>query len=82
MLGRHLREARLEAGLTQEQLAQAARVDRTYISMLEREERSPTMAVFFDLCHALAIKPSTLVARAEGEYRPQSRRRRHRSPKS
>ena len=79
MLGAYLRDARVNAGLTQEQLAHAARLDRTYISMLERDLRSPTLEVFFDLCHALDLKPSTLVGRIEGEYKPKSRRSRRRS---
>jgi transcriptional regulator with XRE-family HTH domain len=65
MLGSVLREVREEAGLTQEALADAANLHRTYVSLVERDLRSPTVAVLFRLCRALRIKPSEFVARLE-----------------
>ena len=41
MLGEELRAARLRAGLTQEELAHRANVDRSYISQLEHNLKSP-----------------------------------------
>jgi len=41
-------------------------VHRTYVSMLERDKKSPTLAVLFRLCDALGVRPSTLIARLEG----------------
>jgi transcriptional regulator with XRE-family HTH domain len=66
MFGDELRRAREKAGLTQEELAERAGVHRTYVSMLERDKKSPTLAVLFRLCDALGVRPSTLIARLEG----------------
>ena len=68
MFGRHLREARKLAGLTQEQLAHKAKLDRTYISLLERDLRSPTLKIFFRICQVLGVRPSDLVTRMESKH--------------
>jgi transcriptional regulator with XRE-family HTH domain len=65
MFGEELRKAREKAGLTQEQLAFRAGVHRTYISLLERDLKSPTLNMLFRLCKALAIPAGKLVARIE-----------------
>lgn len=65
MFGEELRKAREKAGLTQEQLAFKAGVHRTYISLLERNEKSPTLNMLFRLCAALAICASKLIAKVE-----------------
>lgn len=65
MLGEELRKAREVAELTQEQLAFAAQVDRSYISQLERDLKSPTLEMLFRLCDALGVSPSEVVARVE-----------------
>ena len=65
MLGDILREAREKAGLTQEQLAFQAGVDRTYVSQLENDKKSPTVATLFRLCSAMKVSPSKLLARLE-----------------
>lgn len=59
--GKVLRVARKEAGLTQEELAHAAKVDRTFVSMIERGERQPTVRVLFKLADALNTSPVRLV---------------------
>jgi transcriptional regulator with XRE-family HTH domain len=73
MLGHELRAAREEAGLTQEALADAAGVHRTYVSLLERELKSPTVDVLFRLCRAVGVRPSELLARFEKQYRSKRR---------
>lgn len=75
MLGDEIRKARQAAGLSQEQLALRAGVDRTYVSMLEREIHSPTLDTLISLCRVLAIRPSELVARVEQGYRARRKRR-------
>lgn len=65
MLGRVLREKREAAGLTQEQLAFAADVHRTYVSMLERGIKSPTVDVLFRICDALDVQASEVIAEVE-----------------
>ncbi len=65
MLGDELRRARLKAGLSQEQLGFAAKIDRTYVSMLERDLKSPTLKTFMRLCRALKVSPSAVVRKLE-----------------
>jgi transcriptional regulator with XRE-family HTH domain len=53
--------------MTQEQLAFAAGVDRSYISQLENDRRSPTLDFLFRLCEAMDVSTSRIVARVEKE---------------
>ena len=63
--GREIRKARESLGKSQESLAFDAEVHRTYISMIERGQKSPTLGVILRLAKALNLKPSELVGRAE-----------------
>ena len=65
MLGSEVRKAREAAGMSQETLGFEAGVHRTYISLLERDLKSPTLNVLFRICKALGISASELVARVE-----------------
>lgn len=65
MLGDELKRAREEAKMTQEQLSFDAKIDRTYVSMLENNKKSPTVDVLFRICNALGISASELIGRAE-----------------
>ena len=65
MLGRELQKSREAAGLTQEELAFLAKVDRTYISQLENDRKSPTVEVLLRLCHAMKTQASEIIARIE-----------------
>ncbi len=65
MLGNELRKARDDAKMTQEQLSFAAEIDRTYVSMLENNKKSPTVEVLFRICKALGISASEVIARVE-----------------
>jgi len=78
MLGNELRKARKAAGLTQEQLAFAAGVDRTYISHLECDKKSPTVAMLFKICGPMGVAPSTIISKVErgGPRRKPSRQAR------
>jgi transcriptional regulator with XRE-family HTH domain len=59
--GRVLRTARDTAGLSQEQLAEAADVDRTYPSLLERGLRQPTLHMLLRLASAVGMEPGVMV---------------------
>ncbi|MBN1866256.1 helix-turn-helix transcriptional regulator [Candidatus Sumerlaeota bacterium] len=65
MIGDEIRRARVAAGLTQEELSFRAEVHRTYVSLLERGKRSPTIDVLFRIANAVGVKASVLVARVE-----------------
>ena len=58
-----LREARQKAGLTQEALADAASVDRTYVGLLENGRRQPSLSAIFAIASALEMTPELLVRR-------------------
>lgn len=59
--GRILRNVRNERGLSQEQLALESGLDQTFISLLERGERQPTLTSLFQLCEALKLDPDDVV---------------------
>jgi len=65
VFGQVLREQRAARGLSQEELALAADVDRTFVSQMERGIRQPTVTTLWKLAHALGIQPTTLVGRME-----------------
>lgn len=65
MLGKELKRARESAGMSQERLAFAAGVHRTYISLLERDKKSPTLNVLLRICKALGVSAAQVVARIE-----------------
>jgi transcriptional regulator with XRE-family HTH domain len=62
LVGRNVRRHRLAAGLSQEDLADAASLDRTYVSGVERGVRNPTVRVLQSLAAALDVKPADLLA--------------------
>ena len=64
-LGQAIRERRIERELTQEKLASRARVNRTYVSDLERGLKSPTLDVLDSLAAALKVEAHVLVEAAE-----------------
>ncbi|WP_323144914.1 helix-turn-helix domain-containing protein [Massilia phyllosphaerae] len=63
--GKVLRAVRKEVGLTQEELALAAEIDRTFVSLIERGERQPTVRVIFRIAAALRVSPSHLILLTE-----------------
>jgi transcriptional regulator with XRE-family HTH domain len=65
MVGEELKKARESAGKSQEQLAFDAEIDRSYLSQLENNRKSPTLETLFRLCEALGIRASELIARVE-----------------
>ncbi len=64
-LGKALRQHRLAADLTQEQLGLESGVQRNFISLIETGQNQPTVGTIFRLAAALRIKPSKLVSDAE-----------------
>ena len=73
LFGDALRQARKSAGISQEELAFDAKVDRTYVSQLENGHKSPTVDVLFRVCPVLGIAASELIAQVERAM--QSRRK-------
>ena len=59
--GETLRHLRAQKGLSQEVLGFESGYHRTYISLLERGKKSPSLKTIFQLANALNIKPSELI---------------------
>jgi transcriptional regulator with XRE-family HTH domain len=60
-----LRQLRERAGLSQEALADKSGLDRTYISLLERAQRQPTLKTLARLADALGISLAALSKKVE-----------------
>jgi transcriptional regulator with XRE-family HTH domain len=60
-----LRELRKRAGMSQEQLALNADLQRNYISLLERGLNSASIKTLFKLASVLQIDPSQMLEQAE-----------------
>ena len=65
--GREIKKARESLQKSQETLAFDAEVHRTYISLIERGQKSPTLAVIVRLAKALKVKPSELLRRVDAQ---------------
>jgi transcriptional regulator with XRE-family HTH domain len=56
-----LRDLRQGRGLSQEALAQESDLDRTFISLLERGLRQPSLRTMLQLAGPLGVQPERLV---------------------
>jgi len=65
--GLTVRTERLAAGLTQEGLAELAKLHPTYISMVERGIRNPTLESSAQIAAALGIGLPQLITKALGQ---------------
>lgn len=59
--GNRVKELRTNRGMTQEALADAVNVDRSYMGFVERGERNPTLEKIIKIAEALKVKPSDLL---------------------
>jgi len=62
-----LRRLRQERGLSQEGLGFESGYHRTYIGLLERGLKSPSLQTIFNLANALKITPSALIRQVESK---------------
>lgn len=63
--GERVRELRKRKGLSQEALALACDLDRTYIGGVERGERNISLVNIYKIAQALRVDPKELFKRAE-----------------
>jgi len=61
-LGKKIRQLRHDAELSQEALGELARLDRTYISGIERGVRNPSIKNIAKLAKALKVSVSELTS--------------------
>jgi len=67
----NMRRLRVEAGLSQEKLAELAAVDRTYVSRLERMMENPSIGILDKVAAVLNVSISELFTPPTGqESRP------------
>ena len=68
LFGEHVRRRRKARGWTQERLAEQAKLDRTYISGVERGVRNPTLLIAAAIAEALEVEVwELLIARESVE---------------
>ncbi len=72
--GNVLRDIRQERSLSQEELGFESGYHRTYISLLERGRKSPSLNTIFQLATALAVSPSEILRRTEARVSRVTRR--------
>lgn len=62
-----LRQLRQKRNLSQEALALDCGLDRTYVSLMERGQRQPTLRTVFALAESLNVKASRIIKDVEAE---------------
>jgi transcriptional regulator with XRE-family HTH domain len=65
VIGQVLRAVREQAGLTQQEVALKARMDRAYLSEVENGKRSLSVDRLLRLCDVLGVRGSTIIDRIE-----------------
>jgi transcriptional regulator with XRE-family HTH domain len=59
--GKRVKEERLKRGLSQEKLAERAKIHRTYVGMIERAEKNITLTNIEKFSRALGLKIKDLL---------------------
>jgi transcriptional regulator with XRE-family HTH domain len=65
LFGDVLKQLRNDKGLSQEELGFESGYHRTYISMLERGKKNPSLKTIFQLAKALDLEPSVIMERLQ-----------------
>jgi transcriptional regulator with XRE-family HTH domain len=63
--GATVRSLRLEAGISQEELAHRAQLERSYLSRLERGRNQPSLFALLKIAAGLGLEGSELVSRVQ-----------------
>lgn len=64
LFGLNVRRHRKLKGMTQEELAAAAEMERSYVSDLERGTRNPSIAALGRIAEALEVEPHVLLLKS------------------
>ncbi|MBI3794184.1 MAG: helix-turn-helix transcriptional regulator [Nitrospinae bacterium] len=68
--GEAIRNFRLQANLSQEELAEQAGIDRSYLGAIERGEHNPALLNIIKIAKALGVPPHRLLEIYATEKRP------------
>lgn len=68
IIGEVIREFRLSKSLSQEKLAELSELDRTYISLIERGKRNPTLQAIFQLAYSMETSPTIIIETIQKRY--------------
>lgn len=60
-LGKKIRQLRVGQNLTQEKLAELAKIDYSYLNLIESGKRNPSIKVVTKISRALKVSPSELL---------------------
>ena len=60
LLGKRIQHLRIKRGMTQERLAEAAKVSATFLSMVENGKDTPSLKLLFRIAAALDVKVAEL----------------------
>ncbi|MCF8024605.1 MAG: helix-turn-helix domain-containing protein [Desulfobacteraceae bacterium] len=71
--GHVLRYFRISSRLSQERLAQESGLDRSYISLLERGIKQPSLTTIIQIAQTLDLSPRELMAKVEEKLRENSK---------
>ena len=67
LFGQILQEIRQRRDLSQEELGFESGYHRTYISLLERGQKNPSLKTIFQLAKALKVRPSEMIQGIESQ---------------
>lgn len=65
LIGKVIRQKRIQKGMTQELLSGFAGIARTHLTMIENGTKQPNFETIWRIALALEMKPSELVAEIE-----------------
>jgi len=72
IFGGVIKKHRQQLGISQEELAYRADIDRTFVSRLERGVRQPTITTLIQLARALNVPAAELVGEIEASICPET----------
>jgi transcriptional regulator with XRE-family HTH domain len=65
--GLALKKLRQDGGYSQQGLAKACKLDRTFISLLERGERQPTITTIYKVAEALEVTVQQVIIQIDNQ---------------
>jgi transcriptional regulator with XRE-family HTH domain len=74
LVGKNVRRYRLEAQLSQKELAAGMGVEQGYVSRLERGSENPTIMTIWHTAEALGARPAVLFRTRSKRSKPTSKR--------